>query len=86
MHSKVLSAALEIRNSMDSLMDTPRLYILACHSFDLGEANQFLADRFHGWADSSGTTAAERLIEFSGWICYMSFRKDITAIRHPHDT
>lgn len=66
-------------------METPRLYILSRPSFELQEANRFLTDRSHSWADSPGATAAERLIEFCGRVCYMSFRKDTTTIRHPHD-
>ena len=67
-------------------MNTPRLYILLRPSFEIEAANQFLADRSLSWADSPGASAAERLVEFCGRVCYMSFRNDTNTIRHPNDS
>lgn len=65
-------------------MKNPVIYILARPSFDVEEADRFLGDSSLEWAESAGASAAERLVEFCGRICYMSFRKDTSTIRHPN--
>lgn len=50
---------------------TPKIFVLAHPNFS--EAfKEFLKDENLDWIQTKGT-AAERLIEFSGRICYMSF-------------
>jgi thymidylate synthase (FAD) len=52
-------------------MITIQLYVLARPSFT-NEFARFLAAEGHSWAQT-GCTPAERLVEFAGRICYMSF-------------
>jgi len=53
-------------------MTTPRLYILSRPS--LGEGiGQFLESVTAEWKEAVPATPAERLVEFAGRICYMSF-------------
>jgi len=52
-------------------MTNPSLYVLAHPSFT-NEYDRFLASEELAWSNSKGTDA-ERIIEFAGRICYMSF-------------
>lgn len=51
----------------------PCLYVLSRPALDLGEIARFLSQEGVQWRQSSGTTAAEEIVEFAGRICYMSF-------------
>lgn len=52
-------------------MKMPKLYVLARPSTTEG-INRFLSDESQSWVQSS-CTEAERIVEFAGRICYMSF-------------
>ena len=50
----------------------------------MSEAARFLADRSLAWAKSDGAQPSEKLVEFAGRVCYMSFSDDTSRIRFPH--
>jgi thymidylate synthase (FAD) len=55
---------------------TPRVFILARPCFDSAHQqflNQYLPAGHAEWRESAGATAAERIVEFAGRVCYMSF-------------
>src|SRR5262245_657374 len=51
----------------------PRLYILSRQILDVQELARCEGDEAAKWERSEGATHAERIIEFAGRICYMSF-------------
>jgi len=53
----------------------PRLYLLSRPALDRREIARFSRDEGLGWKQTRGAAEAERLIEFAGRICYMSFGK-----------
>jgi thymidylate synthase (FAD) len=84
------------RESLGSVSQEPRLYVLSRPRLDWREIARFLEEESTEWKRTSGATEAEEIIEFAGRICYMSFgdkqssrsnREYIqTLIRQQHDS
>jgi thymidylate synthase (FAD) len=52
---------------------TIRIYVISRQVLDAGEITRFLRDERTTWSTSQGARAPERLVEFAGRMCYMSF-------------
>ncbi len=58
---------------MDTRYAKMRVYIIGRSTLDLEAVGRFLGDERLEWKQSNGSTEAERLVEISGRVCYLSF-------------
>lgn len=57
-----------------TVIEEPRVYLLARQTIDEGALNQFMADEEISWSTDT-EVAAEKLVEVAGRVCYMSYAK-----------
>lgn len=65
---------------------SPNLFVVSRPSFDRQNFSSFLKQNELSWADTDSATDAERIVEISGRLCYLSFTDDTSKIRHPTKT
>lgn len=61
--------------ALGAVSQEPRLYVLSRPVFDQREIRKFSRAESIKWTQTARATDAERMIEFAGRICYMSFGK-----------
>lgn len=62
---------------------SPNLFVVSRPTFDRQNFSSFLEQNELSWADTDTATDAERIVEISGRLCYLSFTDDTSKIRHP---
>lgn len=65
---------------------SPSLFIVSRPNFCREDFVSFLDQNELSWADTDSATDAERIVEISGRLCYLSFTDDTSKIRHPTKT
>lgn len=65
---------------------SPNLFVVSRPTFDRENFVSFLNQNGLSWAETDSATDAERIVEISGRLCYLSFTDDTSKIRYPTNT